>query len=133
MNWNVVAERARLFACIWAALFFGAVVFPSFLGFHCGYPADAPAGQIPTALLYAFLLGFYERDKAGQSKSLVVPFLVCAAYELPVLAWIAAVAWQPGGKLGKRSKSSPSIYITGAIVALWMISALLFPTFQSVT
>lgn len=184
MNWNVVAERTKLFAFIWGTLFFGAVL-PAFLGIHGGYHADNSMphdavgavisvlfteiasccfGVLP-ALLYALLLGFYERDKVERKrKSLLVPLLICAVYELPVFAWFATgpgAAYGPDGWLSggcrigitgyiaalvaayfvvrhpvdqwaARSKPSPVISIIGILFALWLVSALLFPTFQAV-
>ena len=184
MNWNVVAGRTKLFAFIWGALVFGAVS-PSFFGLHGGYTADHPVphdaveavlsvcltgiilccfGALP-ALLYAFLLGFYQRDKTErQNKSFLVPMLICAVYELPLFAWLATgpgAAYGPDGWLNggyrigaagyvaalvagyfvsrhpvekwkQRSKSAPVIFVLGVIIAFWLISAALFPTFQAV-
>ena len=176
MNWNIVAERTKLFAFVWGTLFCGAVL-PAVFGMHGGYRNAEEAvltvivvemmsccfGVLP-ALLYAVLLGFYERDKAEQNKSLLVPLLICAVYEMPIFAWLAResgaayspdgwfnggfrigtagyiaalvagyfVARQPVDKWAKCSKASAVVYVIGAIVAFWLISALLFPTFQAV-
>ena len=177
MNWNIVAGRTSLFAFVWGTMFCGAVL-PAVLGVHGGYLNAVEAifrvivveimsccfGVLP-ALLYCSLLGFYERDKAERtSRFLVVSFLICAVYELPIFAWIATgpgteygpdgwvsgglrigaagyiaalvagyfVARHPADQWVKRSKSSAVVYVIGAIVAFWLISAMLFPTFQAV-
>ena len=136
MDWNVVAERTKLFALIWGTMSFGAIS-PAFVGIHGGYPADVHAppdvaeavigvllvslmsccGGVLPALLYAFLLGFYERDQTEQNKSLLVPLLICVIYELPIFVWLAT---GPGADYGPDGGFNGGfrIGVTGYVAAL---------------